>query len=45
MRSFHITARTGAIVHSYDAIAHTGADAVIDAIDRFGVCSVSAIPA
>ena len=44
MSTFTVTVRTPALVVSYPAIAPTSADAIIDALNHFGIASVSALP-
>lgn len=44
MSAYSVTVRTPGQVFHYPAIAETSADAINDAIDVFGVASVTATP-
>ncbi|MFZ6871135.1 hypothetical protein ACO0LF_03610 [Undibacterium sp. Di27W] len=44
MSIYTVTVRTPGQVVSYPAIAPTSADAILNALDHFGVASVSALP-
>ncbi|WP_181464952.1 hypothetical protein [Herbaspirillum rubrisubalbicans] len=43
MTAFRVVVRTANARHSYTAIAAHSCDVIAAAVDRFGVCSVTAI--
>jgi hypothetical protein len=45
MKTFLITIRTASSVLRYHSLAHSSVDAITDAIDCFGVATISAVPA
>lgn len=44
MSAFTVTVRTPGQVVSYPAIAATSVDAILDALEQFGIAAVSALP-
>lgn len=44
MSTFHVTVRAPGMFVSYDAIAQCSADTIIEAIDLFGVVSITSTP-
>nr|WP_198981139.1 hypothetical protein [Herbaspirillum sp. ASV7] len=42
MTAFRVVVRTASARHSYTAIAAHSCDVIVAAVDRFGVCSVTA---
>jgi hypothetical protein len=45
MSGFIVTIRTATSTVRYHALAHSSCDAIADAIDCFGIATISAVPA
>ncbi len=45
MRDFKVMVNTGKVRHTYKAVGLASIDVYLAALDRFGVCAVSVIPA